>query len=74
MTLDDKPNIHANDDEAFRTACSGGYLNIAQWLSSIYDNYYIEIEDNKIKSWKIINNLGDLYDKKEYDKIIDIFI
>jgi len=34
--------------------CFGEHIEIANWLVDICDNYYIEIEDNKIKSWKII--------------------
>jgi len=36
------------------------------------DDYYIEIENGSIKCWKIKNSLQDLYDKKEYNKIIDV--
>ena len=70
--LEDKPNIHAVDDEAFRFACKNGHINIAQWLTIICNDYYIEIIDNKIKSWKIKNSLEDFYENKDYDKIIDI--
>jgi hypothetical protein len=69
--LEDKPNIHASDDFAFKFACANRKINIASWLSTICDNYYIEIEDNKIKNWKVKNSLQILYDNKEYDKIID---
>ena len=69
--LEDKPNIHADDDEAFRFACLNGHINIAQWLVSICDDYHIEIEDGEIKSWKIKNSLQDLYENKEYNKIIE---
>ena len=71
MTLDDKPNIHAKDDQAFIYACSAGHIEIAKWLVTICDDYYIEIKDSQIKNWKIKNSLQDLYDKKEYNKIID---
>jgi len=69
--LEDKSDIHANNDEAFRNACYNRRINIVEWLSTICDDYYIEIENNIIKNWKIKNNLQDLYDNKEYDKIID---
>jgi hypothetical protein len=69
--LDYKPNIHAKDDYAFRWSCEKGHINIASWLSTICDDYHIEIENNKIKSWKNKISLQDLYDNKEYDKIID---
>jgi len=69
--LDDKPNIHAEDDFAFKFVCYNGHINIASWLLSICNNYHIEIKDNRIKSWKIKNSLKDLYENKEYDKIID---
>jgi ankyrin repeat protein len=71
INLDDKPNIHANNDEAFRYACFYGHIEMAKWLVTICDDYYIEIKNNKIKSYKIKNRLQDLFDNKEYDKIID---
>jgi hypothetical protein len=76
MTLDDKPNIHALDDEVFRYACMFGHINMAQWLMTICDDYHVEIEDDEIKdweinNWEIKNSLQDLYDSKEYDKIIE---
>jgi len=33
---------------------------------TICDNYSVEIDNNKIKSWKIKNNLQELYKKKTY--------
>ena len=69
--FDDKPNIHALDDFAFRFACYKEHINIASWLVSICDDYHIEIEYGKIKNWKIKNSLQDLYENKEYDKIIE---
>ena len=71
MTLDDKPNVHAFNDYAFKFACYNRHIEVAKWLVTICDSYYIEIEDEKIKSWEIKNVLEDLYDKKEYNKIID---
>ena len=71
ITLDDKPDIHAENDYAFRFACLNGHIEITKWLVTICDDYYIEIENNKIKSYKIKNSLQDLFDNKEYDKIID---
>jgi len=73
-SLDDKTNIHAKNDYAFRNACKYGHIEVAKWLITICDDYYIEFEDNiedSIKDYKIRNRLQDLYDNKEYDKIID---
>jgi hypothetical protein len=50
-------NIHANNEEAFRKSCKYGRLEIAKWLCSLCDEYYIEIEDNKILKY------GNIYDK-----------
>jgi len=35
MTLDDKPNIHANNDEAFRNVCNKNNLEMAKWLMTL---------------------------------------
>jgi len=64
MTLDNKPNIRANNDEVFRHACSFEHLEIAEWLLTLCDNYYIKIENNKITSWKIKDRMQDLYNNK----------
>ena len=72
MTLEDKPNIRAENDFAFIYANKRGHIEIVKWLITICDDYYIEIKYNKIKSYKIIKySLQELYNKKEYDKIID---
>jgi len=36
-SLEDKPDIHAYDDYAFRWACSSGRLEVAKWLYSLTD-------------------------------------
>jgi hypothetical protein len=42
-----------------------GYKEIAKWLCSLCDDYYIEIKNNEIINYKIVN----LYDKFLDDKI-----
>jgi len=70
-SLDDKPNIHANNDEAFRIACYYGYIEIAKWLVIIYEDYEIEIENDILKSWIIKNELNNMLENNEYDKIVE---
>jgi len=51
-------NINAFN-EAFKMSCSFRYIDIAKWLCSLCDDYYIEIEDNEIVKYGIRN----IYDK-----------
>jgi len=44
-------------------ACKWKRIELVKWLVNLCDDYHIEIEDGKIKSWKIHNNLQKLYDK-----------
>jgi hypothetical protein len=60
-------NIRENNDQAFRIVCYYNFIDIAQWMTSIEDNYKILIVDNRIiKFW--IKDIV-LYDKIEYHKI-----
>jgi hypothetical protein len=52
-------NISAINDFAFRYSCKRNDMKIAKWLCSLYDEYYIEIENNKIVKYGIKN----MYDK-----------
>jgi len=55
-------NVHCENDQAFNWACSMNHLEMAKWLVTVCDAYYIEIENDKIKSYKI------------YDKIVSYCI
>jgi|688.fasta_scaffold91955_2 hypothetical protein len=46
-SLDVKPDIHVNNEEAFKIVCINGYLEIAKWLYSLDDKPDIHI-DNEI--------------------------
>lgn len=70
-SLDDKPNIRANNDDAFKNACINQNIRIALWLTSICDDFSIILINNEIIDWKIKNGLENLYNKKEYNKIIE---
>ena len=52
-------NIHANNEYAFRWSCSTRRIEIAKWLCSLCDEYYIEIENNKI----VKHGIKNMYDK-----------
>ncbi len=61
--------IRANKDEAFRWCCKNGYIEVAQWLQTLCDDYKIEIINNKItKYW-----IGDIMEEliKNIDFIIE---
>jgi hypothetical protein len=55
-------NIHAENKHAFILSCRYGYIEVAKWLCSLCDEYYIEIENNKIVKYGI---------KNMYDKFLD---
>ena len=43
-----KLDIHYNDDEAFRLACSKNQIEVVKWLCSICKRYSYEIQNDKI--------------------------
>jgi hypothetical protein len=46
-SLDNKYDIHTNNDNIFITACGGGYLEIAKWIYSLDDKHeYINLAFN----------------------------
>jgi hypothetical protein len=55
-------NIHAENEYAFRESCESNDMEVAKWLCSLCDEYYIEIENNKIVKYGI---------KNMYDKFLD---
>jgi hypothetical protein len=69
--LDDKTNIRNFDDYVFRYACINNNIDIAKWLVIIEDNYSIEIKNNSIINCKIRNGINELFNKKEYMKIVE---
>jgi len=64
-------NIHASNDDAFKLCCYIGYIKVAKWLCNLCDDYYIEIEDNKIVKY-VIRKIYDGYldENKGIKKII----
>ena len=63
ILLQNNPNINisADNEWAFKLACEKGHLEVAQWLQTLNPfKYVIEVENNKLKSWKINTD----YDKK----------
>ena len=51
-----KIDIRAHDDLAFRNACCNNYLETAQWLSTLCPNYILKVENDKIIEWEIKDN------------------
>ena len=45
MLLDDKPNIHANNEDGFRLTCANGHLEVIKYLMSLDDKPNIHVED-----------------------------
>jgi len=48
-------NIHINNEEAFKHSCINGKIEVVKWLCSLYDDYYIEIKNNKIVKYGVKN-------------------
>ena len=66
-------DIHARNDEAFRHACEYGRINIAQWLSTLCEDYLIVMDNDKIVKWLIKDEnyiALDLIENNKYDKAI----
>ena len=51
--LEYKPYLEYDNDAAFRFAIENNHIEVAKWLVALCKNYSIEIEDNKIKSFRI---------------------
>jgi len=52
-------------------SCENGHLETTKWLTTLCNDYSIEEEDSKIKSWKIKNAIIDLLEKGEYEKVLE---
>jgi hypothetical protein len=50
-------NVHCENDQAFKWSCSMNDLEMAKWLVTVCDDYYVEIEDEKIKLYKISDKI-----------------
>lgn len=69
-------NVYAKENYAFKWACKRNHSDVAQWLASFNDDYFIEIENNKIKKWKVLtiyDKIGDLSKKNDVDGLKEIF-
>ena len=64
-------NVHAEDDCAFRWSYYYGKIEVAIWLTEICSDYELIIENNQIKSYKIITIKDKIKDKSQ-DEIIKI--
>ena len=49
------------DKYVFRYACERGYIEIIRWLCSLYDNYQVEVINNKILTSGIIVSVFVVY-------------
>ena len=66
-----KINIRDRSDFVFKYSCGLGRTEVAKWLANICPDYELVIENNKIKSYKIIT-LKDKIKDKTTDEIIKI--
>ncbi len=44
------------NEQVFPHSCFCGNLEVAKWLCTLCDNYYLEHNDNKIISYKILTD------------------
>jgi len=66
-----KINIRNESDYAFTISCVNKRIEVAKWLASLCPDYELVIENNEIKSYKIIT-LKDKLKDKTTDEIIKI--
>jgi hypothetical protein len=77
LSLEDKPDIHIMNDYAFKAICNIAqyglkiYIKVIEYFLTLCYDYHVIIEDGKIKSWKVQNELQFLLENKDYDKIIE---
>jgi len=50
-------DVHCENDQVFKLACSMNDLEMAKWLVIVCDDYYIEIENDKIKLYRIADKI-----------------
>ncbi len=72
LSLNQNIDIHAKDEYAFRYSCENGHLEVAKWLCTLCDYYYIEHDDEKIIKWKILNEKE--IEEKKFDKKLNEFV
>ena len=65
-------NIHAKKDSAFKLSCENEHLDVVKWLASICKMYSINIQNNKIIKWKILNPIDIYLENKEFSKIVTL--
>jgi hypothetical protein len=57
MSLDNKPDIHAVDDDGFCWACRMERLPVVKYLMTLCDDYQVEFDLNgKIVDYKVIHD------------------
>ena len=66
-----KVNIRVDSDFAFKYSCRNGHKEVAEYLVSLCPDYKLVIENNEIKSYKIIKLKDRIKDKTD-DEIIDM--
>jgi hypothetical protein len=64
-------NIHTEDDHAFRECCINRHLEIAQWLMSLCKQYKVVIENNRIMSYSVIDEINELMKDREYEDVCE---
>ena len=47
VELDQKINIHANNEEGFILACTNGHIDVVRYLVELYQNININADDNE---------------------------
>jgi len=60
--LEDKPDIHINNDKIFKLISRSKKIDLIKWLAPLYDNYYVKIKNNKLMDWGIKDNSDDVND------------
>ena len=51
--LDQNIDIHAENEDAFKQACKRNFVEIAQWLCTLCNDYHIVIDNSKIKKYLV---------------------
>ena len=52
--------IHANNEEAFRWSCYYVHLEVAKWLCTLCDDYYLKYDGKNIISYSSENIIKNL--------------